>query len=703
MSLSIRWKLLVTVGLPLLVSYTVIFALDYQILRNNATKQAEYAVSQEASAMADRFNTRFMAIESTGWSSARLIAAGTFSRMEDSDRSTIRSEAQRSRVLRSLVLQNPLIGSAAVIVDIPVSRKRLTSPASGLRGAITVTGDSSQSGPEKTRSTKRIAIQVTPSGDQYSGRPLGSVYPGSMPPWFADESEDWPDAHWSEPYQDPDLNYAWAIAYVCPIHDNNESINDLTAEDTAEPLADLSTQQGPRVGVLTLIVPLERLQSVLAESLQGQAENHPYALFSAGSRFLAQPNPERLGTAYNEATSPTNASHAIQNATLNNQPGIVATTARQLGGETDEPIWLAVEPVKSIGGSMAIAIPESEIMGPLNKRITRRAFAGVIQIAILVGLVYVLSVRLVRPIEKLNDAVQSLSQGDLEAQASVDASDEIGDLARAFNKMVDELREHVDQITEQTAAREKVESELRIAREIQVSLLPHHLPVGPGSDRFEMQAVNRPARQIAGDFYDYFFDKTGRLIIIIADVSGKGVPAALLMAVTRTLLRHHATAGRSPLEAVRRTGEKLYEDNPGNMFVTLFMLRYDPATGEIVYVNAGHPKPCLIEADGTPSWFGDITAPLQGIATAEEIGEVEEARAQLTPGQSLLLFTDGVTEARNPRTDTMLGEQGLVDLIHKFGPLSATSLCDRLAEELTEFQNHHLIDDLTVVAIQRLG
>jgi len=701
-SLSIRWKLLLTVGLPLIVSYTVIFAFDYQILRNNATKQAEHAVSQEASAFADRFNTRFMAIESTGWSSARLIAAGTLSRGDDSARAAFRSEAQRSRVLRSLVLQNPLIGSAAVMVDAPVSRKRLTSPANGLRGAINIPNNSSQTGQGSTGRSKRIAIQVTPSGDQYAGRSLGMIYPDGAPPWFGSAPDEWPDAHWSEPYQDPDLNYAWAIAYVCPIHDNNESIDDLTAEDTAESQTDLVTLQGPRVGVLTLIVPLERLQSVLAESLRGQAENHPYALFSAGSRFLAQPNSEKLGTVYIETASSTKTYKAIQDATLNSTPGIVNTTANHLGGENDAPTWLAVEPVKSIGGSMAIAILESEIMGPLNQRITRRAFAGVIQIAILVGLVYVLSVRLVRPIEKLNSAVKLLSQGDLEAQASVDASDEIGDLARAFNKMVDELREHVDQITEQTAAREKVESELRIARDIQVSLLPHHLPIGPGSEKFDMQAVNRPARQIAGDFYDYFFDPSGRLIIIIADVSGKGVPAALLMAVTRTLLRYHATAGRSPQEAVKRTGEKLYEDNPGNMFVTLFMLRYDPATGDVVYVNAGHPKPCLIEKNGQPSWFGDITAPLQGIATAEEIGEVEEAHAQLAIGQSLLLFTDGVTEARNPRTDTMLGEQGLVDLLHQFGPISATSLCDRLAEELTQFQDNHLIDDLTVVAIQRV-
>jgi sigma-B regulation protein RsbU (phosphoserine phosphatase) len=266
--------------------------------------------------------------------------------------------------------------------------------------------------------------------------------------------------------------------------------------------------------------------------------------------------------------------------------------------------------------------------------------------------------------------------------------------------MTRQLKQHVAALTEQTAARQSVEAELRIARQIQSDLLPRKFPPFPDRKEFELHAVNVAAKRVAGDFYDFFFAPSGLLTITIADVAGKGMPAALLMAVTRTIIRNLAMEGHSPAQIIERANTLLVQDITNSMFVTLFLLQYDTKTGKIVYVNAGHPHPYRFGNNGSPHHFGEVTGAILGVNPNGADWAFGEREEQLGVGETLLLYTDGVTEARAP-DDTMLRDAGLEKLIVKYGSESVETICKKFVEEVTRFQNGHQSDDITLLALRR--
>lgn len=244
----------------------------------------------------------------------------------------------------------------------------------------------------------------------------------------------------------------------------------------------------------------------------------------------------------------------------------------------------------------------------------------------------------------------------------------------------------------QARARERVDQELRVARLIQQTLLPRDLPALPG---WQLAAYYQPARAVGGDFYDFLYFEDGRLGIVIGDVTDKGVPAALVMATTRSILRSAAHSELPPGAVLERTNELLHLDIPPKMFVTCLYAILDPSTGRLTYANAGHDLPyqrhgdsvCELRATGMPLGL------MPGM-------HYEEKETILSPGDNILFYSDGLVEAHNPERE-MFGFPHLAHLVETYA--TDTPLIEVLLNELTAFagSDWEQEDDVTLVTLQR--
>lgn len=248
---------------------------------------------------------------------------------------------------------------------------------------------------------------------------------------------------------------------------------------------------------------------------------------------------------------------------------------------------------------------------------------------------------------------------------------------------------------------ERLLQEIAVAREIQQSYLPEELEGFPGAD-FEISGQVFPARQVAGDFYDFFKTPAGKLAFFIGDVSGKGMPAALFLVAVRTLCRHLIQEGvASPAQLLARLNDALAADNPSCMFVTLIHGIYDPATGEAVLSSGGHPAPLLRRADGSIAPIALKSGRLLGY-DAGKLG-LNECRVTLEPGDLLLAVTDGLLEARSRGERVMFGGDRLLELARTFAPDHPLEDCAEAAKAAIEHftGTQELQDDLTLLLLRR--
>lgn len=248
---------------------------------------------------------------------------------------------------------------------------------------------------------------------------------------------------------------------------------------------------------------------------------------------------------------------------------------------------------------------------------------------------------------------------------------------------------------------ERLRQELVVAREIQQGFLPTEFPASP-EHRVELFATVFPARQVSGDFYDFFWLPDGRLVFSVGDVSGKGMPAALFMVMVRTLLRHLAAMPASPADTLRKLNAALAADNPSCMFVTLAHGIYDPASGEIILATGAHPIPLLRRADGSTEQL--LLQP--GLILGCDLKDLSlnDIRMTLNPGETLIFYTDGFTEARSPGGKTMFGLERLQQVLG--GPRAALPLSTCVTEVRTAVekftQTSDLQDDLTLLLLRRV-
>jgi sigma-B regulation protein RsbU (phosphoserine phosphatase) len=250
------------------------------------------------------------------------------------------------------------------------------------------------------------------------------------------------------------------------------------------------------------------------------------------------------------------------------------------------------------------------------------------------------------------------------------------------------------------AKKERMEGELSMARSIQLNLVPRTFPPYPDVKEFDVAAMLQPAREVGGDLYDFFFVGPDHFYVIIGDVSGKGVPAALFMSSTRALIRAYAKTEVSADHTLNQVNQELAENNDTAMFVTLFLGILNIHTGELVYANAGHNLPYVCRNTARiETVSGGGNAALGVLEDGQYIG----SSITLSPGDQLVLYTDGVTEAMNRRQD-FYGEERLEQLLGAISDHSSTDIVTRINEDVVSFANGaDQSDDITLLVLKFNG
>ena len=310
------------------------------------------------------------------------------------------------------------------------------------------------------------------------------------------------------------------------------------------------------------------------------------------------------------------------------------------------------------------------------------------------GLSFWLAKTITRPVLALTKGARVIGEGNLDYPVDIKTGDEIEDLANSFNKMVLDLKSQMEIIRLTTAEKERVQKELEIARGIQQSFLPE---TSPKIEGFDLAGLNTPALEVGGDFYDFIPVSLDKWALVIADVSGKGIPAALFMALSRTLVRAHAAGNPTPADVIRRVNDMISEDDRANMFVTLFYGVLDAVRKTLTYVNAGHNPPLVMGKSA-----GDI---IMLVAKGLAMGVInhtkfEEKEVILRPGDILILYTDGVTEAIN-RKNEMFGHERICRLVEENHHLSAKEIIKLIEREVFTFsEGQPQFDDITLLLVK---
>ncbi len=451
-------------------------------------------------------------------------------------------------------------------------------------------------------------------------------------------------------------------------------------------------------GVSFIDIDLTQLQK--HSGLETLTDN-AFVITSKKGRFITHPNPALIMT------------KTLQDVSREgNDPGLVLLNkevregksgqvrVEKLSTDIDEPYWVFYAPITSTGWGFATALPEREVFAFTRMQIQRAVFGISIILVLAIICVLIVSKSLTQPLKMLTDAVKQLADGDLSTSIKgITAKDEIGQLSRAFNHMTLQLRQHVDELKKQYAARDAVENELTIARSIQSTLIPSKFPAFPDYDEFDLHGINHAASHVAGDFFDFFLLDSCRLFIVIADVSGKGVGPALLMAVSRTHIRNLAAKGHSPAQILTELNQLLIQDRDQPMFVTVFVAEYNISSGDLCYANGGHVIPYLITRDGHVAQFGQPTGTIVGMLEDAEFGE---ETIKLKKDETIVLYTDGILEARLPEGE-FFGERHFETLLSANAEMSLLELCDSTLATVKAYQANKLSDDVTVLALRKLN
>lgn len=359
-----------------------------------------------------------------------------------------------------------------------------------------------------------------------------------------------------------------------------------------------------------------------------------------------------------------------------------------------EEIWIYYSPVPSTAWSLAVIFPAQKMMQGVVE--SSRVIAFICTAGFLVLLVTIILVArtVTRPLVAVTDAVEQISGGRLDVVLPEVHGGEVAQLAIAFNRMQKDLQVYIRDLTETTASKERMSKELAIAHQMQMSILPATLPHLPGLD---FAGLCKPAREVGGDFYDVRVMDDGRVFFIIGDVSGKGVPAALYMSMTVTLARSGARDGCSPEELMERINRELCQGNEASMFVTILCGIIDPADGRIILTNAGHTPPVVLSADGS-AVYRHFEPGL--VAGCMDDYSYKTESFVLYPGEILLTYTDGITEAMDADGE-LFGEERLLESIPSRCD-SSKKLVEVVEASVYRFAGQALqADDITMLAIAR--
>ena len=364
----------------------------------------------------------------------------------------------------------------------------------------------------------------------------------------------------------------------------------------------------------------------------------------------------------------------------------------------------SIYPMKDEDGNVVAIVGVVKNMSLLNtaknKYIVKVILVEAI-IAIVSGIFWTIYMRrrIVKPIRILNEAalnmVEHLEDGT-SPEIVVKNDDEIKDLADSFSKMYHEVGEYIEKLEKVTAEKERIGAELTLASDIQAHMLPCIFPAFPDYDEFDIYATMTPAKEVGGDFYDFFMTDEKHLAFVMADVSGKGVPAALFMVIAKTLIKNYAQIGQEPGEVFTTVNRLLCEGNDAGLFVTSWMGILDLETGVMKYANAGHNPPLIKRENGK---FEYLRSRPGFVLAGMDTVRYKQSELVLNPGDRIFLYTDGVTEATDS-SQQLYGEDRLESLLNRCQADTAEEMLADLKKDIDSFVcEAPQFDDITMLML----
>ena len=352
--------------------------------------------------------------------------------------------------------------------------------------------------------------------------------------------------------------------------------------------------------------------------------------------------------------------------------------------------------IPNTGWSVCTVCPSQIILKELDTTSRGLIYTFLIGFLVLFLIVYYIIRRLTLPLERFSESARAIAIGQFDVHLpNIYSNDEIRTLRDSLVYMQSSLARYITELKETTASKERIESELSIAREIQMGMIPKIFPPYPDRKDVDLHAILHPAKEVGGDLYDFYIDEN-RLYFLIGDVSGKGVPASLFMAITRSLFRTLSQKEHSPAKIVTEMNNSISDNNESSMFVTLIVGILDLQNGYMKLCNAGHNPPLLIRPNGEVSSLQFKTHLFAGVI--ENI-EYTEEEITLEKGSKLFLYTDGVTEAEN-KDKELYGDEHLLKALSVDSSSDVRSTVEKIVDSVANHvQEAEASDDLTILVI----
>ena len=477
---------------------------------------------------------------------------------------------------------------------------------------------------------------------------------------------------WSEPYFDDVLMATYSV-----------------------PFYKQTVKEQKLAGVVTTDISLEKLTTIV-NSVKILKTGHAY-LISKNGRIISHPAQELImnETIFTIAETRNDSQlREIGRKMVRGESGFVP----MISFDRNIKSWAYYAPIASTGWTLVVIFPEDELVEDVVNQTIAVCVLGVIGLILLVAVISFMANSITSPLSKMSKAAEAIGSGDLDAELPpVVSNDEVGLLTHAFSNMKISLKEYISQLKETTAAKERIESELSIAREIQVSILPRTFPAFPNRKEFDIYATMEPAKEVGGDFYDFCIVDEKKLYFVIGDVSGKGVPAALFMMIAKTLLKNEALRGSSASEILSNVNNIIALDNSTSMFATVFCGILDIETGELEFSNAGHNPPLFYTRANGFKFLkiikGFVLGPMPDFTFKSE-------KIKLNKGDCFFLYTDGVTEAMDPAKE-LFSEERFLSVSSNLQDQDIRFIVSGVREEIKHFiETEPQSDDITMLILR---
>ena len=390
----------------------------------------------------------------------------------------------------------------------------------------------------------------------------------------------------------------------------------------------------------------------------------------------------------------------------------------------DEAYYMAGAPMKTVGWSVISVVDQKAAQEPtvrmreqyqeINQKAiesyndsfarSRNVLFLLLFVIVAAGIVAAMLVarKIVKPLNQITERISQLSGDNLQFKMEDEyrTGDEVEVLAESFSDLSAKTVRYMEQIKQVTAEKERIGTELEMAKAIQASQLPHLFPAFPDRPEFDVYASMAPAREVGGDFYDFFLVDDDHIGLVIADVAGKGVPAALFMMVSRLLIRNRIQSGESPAMALKNVNNQIVEGNEAGMFVTVWLAVLEISTGKAVVSNAGHEHPVVRRAGGEYELVKYHHSPAVGFSPDLVY---EEHDFEMHPGDSFFVYTDGVAEAEN-REHELFGTGRLLKTLNRDPDAMPEGILNNVKADIASFaEETEQFDDITMMCMKYIG